>query len=67
MTYDFVSQDEHVVLGADLGDRGQLFSRKDLSRRVVRGVDDDDLGLIRKSGAVKGSPDQSQSSREPNT
>lgn len=41
------------MLSADLGDCGQLFSRKDLSRRVVRGVDDDDLGLIRESGAVR--------------
>jgi hypothetical protein len=40
------------VLGTDLGNRGQFLSRKDLPRRVVWGVDDDDLGLVRESGTA---------------
>ena len=50
-THDFVRQNENVMLGADLGNRGQLLPSEDLSRRVVRGVDDDDLGLVRERSA----------------
>lgn len=44
-TYDLVGEDENVVLFGDGSELLELFTGEDLANGIMRGVEDEDLGL----------------------